>query len=66
MNAKEFEAALAVELGVSKVRAGEILKGFKNAGIQSLAKEGRFVVGGFGCWEVTTRTARRCRNPNTV
>lgn len=65
MNKSELIAAIASETGLSKKDADAALKAFTGV-VEEQLKEGKKVqIVGFGTFEVSERSAREGRNPQT-
>ncbi len=66
MNKAELINAMAENSGLSKADAKKALDAFTEATTNELAKEnGRVALVGFGSFSVSTRAARKGRNPQT-
>ena len=65
MNKTELIAAIAKEAGISKKAAEDALKAFINVVGKTLKKGGKVQLVGFGTFEVSKRSARTGRNPQT-
>ncbi len=65
MNKAELVEAMASEAGLSKADAKKALDAFINSTTSALKKEDRVALVGFGSFSVSTRAARKGRNPQT-
>jgi len=65
MNKSELIEAMAAEAGISKAAAGKALNGMMDAVKSTLKKGGKVSLVGFGSWDVSKRSARNGRNPQT-
>lgn len=65
MNKTELVAAMAEESGLSKKDAEKALKAFTDVVEAELKKGGKVQLVGFGTFEVTQRSAREGRNPQS-
>ena len=65
MNKTELVAAMAEEAGLSKKDAEKALKAFTDVVEAELKKGGKVQLVGFGTFEVTKRSAREGRNPQS-
>lgn len=65
MNKAELVEAMASEAGLSKADAKKALDAFINSTTGALKKEDRVALVGFGSFSVSTRAARKGRNPQT-
>ena len=65
MNKTELIAAIAKEAGISKKAAEDALKAFITVVGKTLKKGGKVQLVGFGTFEVSKRSARTGRNPQT-
>jgi len=65
MNKTELIKAMATETGLSKADAKRALESFIGTTTNALKKGDRVGLTGFGAWTVTTRAARKGRNPQT-
>ncbi len=65
MNKAELVEAMASEAGLSKADAKKALDAFINTTTHALKKEDRVALVGFGSFSVSTRAARKGRNPQT-
>lgn len=65
MNKAELVDAMAAEAGLSKADAKRALDAFVGATTGSLKKGNRVALVGFGSFSVSTRAARKGRNPQT-
>ena len=65
MTKAELIAQLAEQIGSSKAAAEKTLEAFLASIEQTLAKEGKLTLTGFGTFLVETRQARKGRNPRT-
>ena len=65
MNKTELIGAIAKEAGISKKAAEDALKAFINVVGKTLKKGGKVQLVGFGTFEVSKRSARTGRNPQT-
>ena len=65
MNKTELVAAMADAAGLSKKDAEKALKAFTDVVAEELKKDGKVQLVGFGTFEVSKRTAREGRNPQT-
>ena len=65
MTKAELVAQLAEQIGSSKAAAEKTLEAFLASIEETLAKEGKLTLTGFGTFLVETRQARKGRNPRT-
>ena len=65
MNKTELVAAMAENAGLSKKDAEKALAAFTTAVADELKKGGKVQLVGFGTFEVSERSARTGRNPQT-
>ena len=65
MNKAELVEAMAADAGLSKADAKKALDGFINTTTKALKKGDRVALVGFGSFSVSTRAARKGRNPQT-
>jgi DNA-binding protein HU-beta len=65
MNKAELVEAMAADAGLSKADAKKALDGFINTTTAALKKGDRVALVGFGSFSVSTRAARKGRNPQT-
>ena len=65
MNKAELIDAMAAGAGISKADAKRALDAFIGATTDSLKKGDRVALVGFGSFSVSTRAARKGRNPQT-
>ena len=65
MNKAELVDAMAAGAGISKADAKRALDAFIGATTDSLKKGDRVALVGFGSFSVSTRAARKGRNPQT-
>lgn len=65
MNKADLVAAMAEKAGVSKKDAEASLKAFTDVVAEELKKGEKIQLVGFGTFEVSERTARTGRNPQT-
>ena len=65
MNKTELIAAMAEEAGLSKKDAEKALKAFTDVEEAELKKGGKVQLVGFGTFEVSQRSAREGRNPQS-
>ena len=65
MNKTELVAAMADQAGLSKKDAEKALKAFTDVVAEELKKDGKVQLVGFGTFEVSERSAREGRNPQT-
>ena len=65
MTKAELVARLAEQIGSSKAAAEKTLEAFLASIEETLAKEGKLTLTGFGTFLVETRQARKGRNPRT-
>jgi len=65
MNKAELIDAMAAGAGLSKADAKKALDAFVGATTESLKKGDRVALVGFGSFSVSTRSARKGRNPQT-
>ncbi|WP_025724638.1 HU family DNA-binding protein [Acholeplasma granularum] len=65
MNKTELVALVADKAGTSQVQAENVVNAFVEVVSETLAKEEKVVVTGFGTFEVRHRVARRGKNPRT-
>ena len=65
MNKAELIDAMAANAGLSKADAKKALDAFVSATTDALKKGDRVALVGFGSFSVSTRSARKGRNPQT-
>lgn len=65
MNKTELVAAVAEKAGVSKKDAEAVVAAFTDTVTKELKKGGKVSLVGFGTFEVSARSARTGRNPQT-
>jgi len=65
MNKAELVEAMASDAGLSKADAKKALDAFINSTTNALKKGDRVALVGFGSFSVSTRAARKGRNPQT-
>ena len=65
MNKTELIAAVAEKAEISKKDAEKAIKAFTEAVSEELVKGGKIQLVGFGTFEVSERSAREGRNPQT-
>ncbi|MBR5420062.1 MAG: HU family DNA-binding protein [Lachnospiraceae bacterium] len=65
MNKTELVAAIADKAGLSKKDAEAVISAFTDTVTKELKKGGKVQLVGFGTFEVTKRSARTGRNPQT-
>ncbi len=65
MNKTELVAALAAKASITKVDAEKFVNSFVATVEETLAKDDKIQLVGFGTFEVKTRAARTARNPRT-
>ena len=65
MNKRELVEAVADQTGLTKKVSGEVVNGIISAITDSLAREERITLVGFGTFQVRQRKAREGRNPRT-
>ncbi len=65
MNKAELVEAMASEAGLSKADSKKALDAFINTTTKALKKADRVALVGFGSFSVSTRAARKGRNPQT-
>lgn len=65
MNKTELVAALAAKTSITKVDAEKFVNGFVATVEETLARDDKIQLVGFGTFEVKTRAARTARNPRT-
>jgi DNA-binding protein HU-beta len=65
MNKAELVDAMASDAGLSKADAKKALDAFINTTTKALKKGDRVALVGFGSFSVSTRAARKGRNPQT-
>ena len=65
MNKTELVAAIADKAGISKKDADAVVAAFTENVTKELKKGGKVQLVGFGTFEVTKRSARTGRNPQT-
>ena len=65
MNKTELVAAIADKAGISKKDADAVVAAFTDTVTKELKKGGKVQLVGFGTFEVTKRSARTGRNPQT-
>lgn len=65
MNKTELVALVADKAEVTQVIAEKVVNSFVDVVTETLSKEEKVVVTGFGTFEVRNRVARRGKNPRT-
>lgn len=65
MNKAELVEAMASDAGLTKADAKKALDAFINSTTNALKKGDRVALVGFGSFSVSTRAARKGRNPQT-
>ena len=65
MNKTELVAALAAKASITKGDAEKFVNGFVATVEETLARDDKIQLVGFGTFEVKTRAARTARNPRT-
>lgn len=65
MNKTELCAAIAAKTGFSKKDAEKFVGAFVDTVVESLQKDEKVQIVGFGSFEVKSRPARKARNPRT-
>ena len=65
MNKTELVASIADKAGVSKKDAEAVVSAFTDTVTKELKKGGKVQLVGFGTFEVSSRSARTGRNPQT-
>jgi len=65
MNKAEFTAALAEKLDTTSLESKKIVEAFIETVGETLAKDEKVVLAGFGTFEVRTRAERKGINPKT-
>lgn len=65
MNKTELVAAIADQAGVTKKDAEAVVAAFTDTVTKELKKGGKVQLVGFGTFEVSSRSARTGRNPQT-
>lgn len=65
MNKSELISAMAESANITKVDAEKALKAFIDTVTEELKNGGKIQIVGFGSFEVTERSAREGRNPQT-
>ena len=65
MTKREIVRSISEELGLTQVRAKEIVQKVFDAILQTLVEERRVELRNFGVFEVKRRGARKARNPRT-
>ncbi len=65
MNKAELVDAMAASAGISKADAKKALDSFVDATTKALKNDDRVALVGFGSFSVSTRAARKGRNPQT-
>ena len=65
MNKKDLIGKIAEEAGIKKSEAEKALKAFEDAVIETLKDGDKVTLVGFGTFSVSTRKARKGRNPST-
>ena len=65
MTKSELIDAMAAKCNLTKADAERALNSFVDFAKDTLKKEGRFALAGLGSFVVTTRKARKGRNPQT-
>ena len=65
MTKSELIAGMAEKCNLSKADAERALNALVDLAKKTLKKEGRFALAGLGSFAVTTRKARKGRNPQT-
>ena len=62
---KDMAKAIAEEMGLTQVQAGEVVQCVFDGIMETLLHEGRIELRNFGIFEVKKRRPRRARNPRT-
>jgi nucleoid DNA-binding protein len=65
MTKKDMAKAIADEMGLTQVQAGEIIHRVLHGITQTLLQESRIELRNFGMFEVKQRKPRKARNPRT-
>jgi integration host factor subunit beta len=65
MTKKEMAKAIADEMDLTQVKAGEIIQRVFDGITETLLNEGRIELRNFGVFEVKQRKPRKARNPRT-
>ena len=65
MTKTELMDKLAMETGLTKVMAKEVIEAFLFQTVKTLKKEGRIALAGLGVFAVVKRAKRKGRNPRT-
>ncbi|MEK4846420.1 HU family DNA-binding protein [Bacillus sp. FSL W8-0183] len=65
MNKTELVAAVVEATGLAKKEVVSVVEATSHAIESTLKEEGQVKIAGFGAFEVTTRSARKGRNPST-
>lgn len=65
MNKKDLIDKIAEEAGIKKVEAEKALKAFEDAVVEALKADDKVTLVGFGTFSVSSRKARKGRNPQT-
>ncbi|MER3123587.1 HU family DNA-binding protein [Bacillus altitudinis] len=65
MNKTELVAAVVEATGLAKKEVVSVVEASLHAIESTLKEEGQVKIAGFGAFEVTTRSARKGRNPST-
>lgn len=65
MNKKDLIDKIAEEARIKKVEAEKALKAFEDAVVEALKADDKVTLVGFGTFSVSSRKARKGRNPQT-
>jgi DNA-binding protein HU-beta len=65
VNKKELVDMIATKAGIKKVEAEKVLSAFEESIFDALKKGDKVTLVGFGTFSVTSRKARKGRNPQT-
>ena len=65
MTKKEIVRSVSEKLGITQLKAKDIVQNVLNDIVETLITEGRVELRNFGVFEVRKRAARKARNPKT-
>ncbi|MDA1182197.1 MAG: HU family DNA-binding protein [Bacteroidetes bacterium] len=65
MNKSDLIGRMSSDAGITKAQAASALGSFTSATTETLKKGGKVILVGFGTFSVSSRNARKGRNPQT-
>ncbi|NQX80384.1 MAG: HU family DNA-binding protein [Flavobacteriaceae bacterium] len=65
MNKNELITAIAEDAGMSKTDVQKVMESYNNTVTKALQSGDKVTLVGWGTWEVSSRAARKGRNPQT-